>query len=309
VALLSFPRTVLSLKQSTEPTQVHSRLSSIQGFSSIVSTPAPGTRQQSSVGTLLLLDESARGLEKDDSARFTMPEYEDEPVRFKCSEFQTPISMKRADMFFFYDRLKNFKPIHIATHNSVEWWWFREGFYRVEFEEGRPSRDLAAELAVGDVHADKTSLSINSIDSKHGYSADEVAEGVFEMEGKAETGLETAERLDTAYAITMQVAEILTQDMPIEEQDTSHDYGLEKDDSARVFTDRTWLSTRVYIESNIHQPSEVLCNDDALFEVASELQNHHPVLIDKKIGQGRLWRSRSGRGVVVVQWQHLRRET
>jgi hypothetical protein len=222
---------------------------------------------------------------------------------------QTPISMERADMFFFYDRLKNFKPIHIATHNSVEWWWFREGFYRVEFEEGRPSRDLAAELAVGDVHADKTSLSINSIDSKHGYSADEVAEGVFEMEGKAETGLETAERLDTAYAITMQVAEILTQDRRIEEQDTSHDYGLEKDDSARVFTDKTWLSTRVYIESNVHQPSEVLCNADSLFELASELQNHHPVLIDKKIGQGRLWRSRSGRGVVVVQWQHLRRET
>jgi hypothetical protein len=296
---------LIDVDPSTELAKVgrvlFSRLSSIQGFSSIVSTPAPGTRQQSSVGTLLLLDESARGLEKDDSARFTMPEYEDEPVRFKCSEFQTPISMKRADMFFFYDRLKNFKPIHIATHNSVEWWWFREGFYRVEFEEGRPSRDLAAELAVGDVHADKTSLSINSIDSKHGYSADEVAEGVFEMEGKAETGLETAERLDTAYAITMQVAEILTQDMPIEEQDTSHDYGLEKDDSARVFTDRTWLSTRVYIESNVHQPSEVLCNADSLFELASELQNHHPVLIDKKIGQGRLWRSE-----VVAEWWWFR---
>src|SRR5215217_9193999 len=88
---------------STAPAKVghflFSRLSSIQGFSSIVSIVAPGTRQQSSVGTLHLLDESARGLEKDDSARFTMPEYEDEPVRFKCSEFQTPISMKRADIF------------------------------------------------------------------------------------------------------------------------------------------------------------------------------------------------------------------
>src|SRR5215212_1893504 len=296
---------LIDVDPSTVPAKVghflFSRLSSIQGFSSIVSIVAPGTRQQSSVGTLLLFDESARGLEKDDSARFTMPEDEDEPVRFKCSEFQTPISMKRADMFFFYDRLKNFKPIHIATHNSVEWWWFREGFYRVELEEGRPSRDLAAELAVGDMYADKTTLSINSIDGKHGYSADEVAEGVFEMEGKAETGLETAERLDTAYAITMQVAEILTQDRRIEEQDTSHDYGLEKDDSARLFTDRTWLFTRVNIESNVHQPSEVLCNADALFELASELQNHHPVLIDKKIGKGRLWRSE-----VVAEWWWFR---
>ena len=171
----------------------------------------------------------------------------------------------------------------------------------MEFEEGRPSRDLAAELAVGDVYADKTSLSINSIDSKHGYSADEVAEGVFEMEGKAETGLETAERLDMAYAITTQVAEILTQDRRIEEQDTSHDYGLEKDDSARVFTDKTWLSTRVCIESNVHQPFEVLCNADALFELAAELQIHHPVLIDKKIGQGRLWRSE-----VVAEWWWFR---
>jgi hypothetical protein len=87
----------------------------------------------------------------------------------------------------------------------------------------------------------------------------------------------------------------------LEEQDTSHDYGLEKDDSARVFTDRTWLFTRVYIESNVHQPLEVLCNADALFKLASELQNHHPVLIDKKIGKGRLWRSE-----VVAEWWWFR---
>jgi hypothetical protein len=66
---------LIDVDPSTELAKVgrvlFSRLSSIQGFSSIVSTPAPGTRQQSSVGTLLLLDESARGLEKDDSARFT----------------------------------------------------------------------------------------------------------------------------------------------------------------------------------------------------------------------------------------------
>ena len=48
---------LINVDPSTELAKVgrvlFSRLSSIQGFSSIVSTPAPGTRQQSSVGTLL----------------------------------------------------------------------------------------------------------------------------------------------------------------------------------------------------------------------------------------------------------------
>lgn len=247
-------------------------------------------------GNVLQFDESAGGLERDESATFIVPEGEDERIRFECGEFQTPISTKRIDFFFYYARLQNFEPVHVAAHNGKEWWWFRGGFYKVEFEEGRPSADLAADIGVDD-WPDKTSLALDPHADSQGFSRDEVAEGVFEMEGKAETALEVAGRLDTAHTVTVQAVQASNLYKLLASQDTSRDLGLQRDDSARVFVDKSWWRTQVCMESNLHQPRQVLVEDDTMFRLIPELQNNHPILIDKKTGRGRLWRSE-----VVAEW-------
>ena len=249
----------------------------------------------------LVFEEPAGGLERDASAHFVKAENtqadSDTYVRFECGEFQTPVSIKRPDMFFYYDRLQIFEPVQVAVHDNKEWWWFRNNVYKVEFEEGRPSADLAADIAV-DGWPDKTSLVPEPDAHRQGYSRDEIAEGVFELQGKTETALEHADRLDVAHTITVQVAEASTLHNVLVEQDTPHDLGLDKDESARVFVDKSWWRASVCMESNVHQPRQVLVNDDTVFQTIPELQKYHPILLDKKHGRGKYWRS----GVVAEWW-------
>jgi hypothetical protein len=233
--------------------------------------------------------------EKDTSARFVMSEREDEPIRFECSEFQADIPIKHTHMFFVYAKRQDFEPIQVGTHESVEWWWFRGDFYKVEFEPGRPSAYLAAELAADETYADKTSLLDTLLEE--GYSPDEVAEGVIELKGETETALESAERLDTAKAITNQAVEVSRLNELLAVQDTSHDLGLEKDESARVNVEKSWRRTQVYMESDLHQPRQVLVDNDTMFKLIPELQNYHPILLDKHADSGRL-----SRPEVVMEW-------
>jgi len=238
---------------------------------------------------------TSSSFEKDTSARFVMPEREGEPIRFECSEFQADIPIKHTHMFFVYAKRQDFEPIQIGTHDSVEWWWFKGDFYKVEFEPGHPSADLAAKLAADETYADRTSL-LDTL-PEEGYAPDEVAEGVFEIKGETETALESAERLDIAKAITLQAVEVSRLNELLAVQDTSHDLGLEKDASARVYVDKSWRRTQVCMESDLHQPRQVLVDDDTVFKLIPELQNYHPILLDKKTDRGRLWRSE-----VIAEW-------
>src|SRR5215216_2493174 len=238
---------------------------------------------------------TSSSFEKDTSARFVMSEREDEPIRFECSEFQADIPIKHTHMFFVYAKRQDFEPIQIGTHDSVEWWWFKGDFYKVEFEPGHPSADLAAKLAADETYADRTSL-LDTL-PEEGYAPDEVAEGVFEIKGETETALESAERLDIAKAITLQAVEVSRLNELLAVQDTSHDLGLEKDASARVYVDKSWRRTQVCMESDLHQPRQVLVDDDTVFKLIPELQNYHPILLDKKTDRGRLWRSE-----VIAEW-------
>ncbi len=271
----------------------------------------------------LTFGEPASGLQRDDSAKFvTLRASPDEPntsVRFKCSEFEKPIGTS-GEQLWLPARYQHYVPVQVTTHGNFEWWWFRRAFYKVEYQKGRPSADLAADLSVGGSYTGKWSLDGFGTE---GYSSDEVAEGVFEMEGKAESGLERADRLDRAETVLMHLQTVTNQLIPLGEQQLSDmateaeylesrleqgqdldqaqdypgSYGVEKDTSARIFTDKAWLSTRVYIQSNVHQPRQVLGNNDAQFALVSELQNYHPILVDKKTAQGRLWRSQ-----IVAEW-------
>ncbi len=254
---------------------------------------ATATNTQSSNN--LLQEEAAGDLEKDDSARFITPDKEDQPIRFACSEFQTLIRGKRgSDFTSLYTKLQNYTPVQIAIHDSKEWWWFRGNFYKVEFEEGRPSAELAADLEADD---SKSSLSLDPDAEEVGFSPDEVAEGVFQMEGNVETGLEYADRQDALHALYTQHSRLTSLRDLLRTQDGSRDYGFERDDSAKVFTKKATFSTQVLIESDAHRPPQVLARNDMQFRLASELQRYHPVLLDKKVGRGRVWRSE-----IVAEW-------
>jgi hypothetical protein len=182
----------------------------------------------------------------------------------------------------------------VATDGTTEWWWFRDNFYKVEFQEGEPSLALKADLEAGDT---KHSLSKAPNADEEGYSPDEVAEGVFKMEGRTETGLQYADRMDAIHAVFERLTSPHVLRDSLRKQDTSRDYGVERDESARVFINRTVFSSQVLIESSVHRPPAVLVSNAKQFEVASKLQQYHPILIDKQVGRGRLWKSE-----IVAEW-------
>lgn len=251
-------------------------------------------RQRQQPRTQIQENEYGQALQRDTTARLIVPEDDPLPkLRFECSEFEKSLNAS-ANYLWLLTEIQHYEPIQIATHASMEWWWFRGDFYKVEYEEGRPSADLGADLAVDEFYSSKWSLDGSE---KEGYAPDEVAEGVFEMRGKKEDGFERADRLDKAAAIRNQLGTIEADERYLNEQDCSRDYGIEKDVSARIVTRKSWFSTRVLFESSKHQSPELLTTDVGQYEGASELQKYHPLFISKQIGRGRLWRSQ-----VVLEW-------
>jgi len=203
-------------------------------------------------------------------------------VRFECNELQK--ELKTNEDFEYLDRMQRFEPLQVTAKRNVEWWWFEDRFYRVGFEEGQPSAELAKVSSLGEGYNPKQSLDRFR---KVGYTPDEIAESVFEARGKKENGFERAIRADEAKAIHDQWIAIGIEEIDLARREPSRNEKLRHDPSAKILARGTDTSAQVSFESSIHQPPLALPINKEQLDLASELQNYHPLLVTRFVGQGR----------------------
>ena len=230
-------------------------------------------------------------LERDESARLLVKEEPNAQAILELDGGRETLELP-PPLLWILTRFQQFVPVQVSISEGIERWWFEDDLYIVKIEEGYPSQGLASETATP-----KLTMSGGAVVKEEGYSPDEVAEGAFELRDEEEGVRERLERLENAAALLMQFLAIRHEERSWQDDEWHRASVLEEDDSLRLVETGSAFWRKIYIESADSRPAEVLTKDVSRFEILSRLQQHHPVLLTRRTGRGRLWRTE-----ITTEW-------